>query len=254
MKITILGCHGGNSDKAFLTSFLVNEELLLDAGSASQTLTLEEQLKIRSILITHSHLDHIASIPFIADNIVGRTDSPVEVAAPEPVLTPLKEHLFNDRIWPDFTQIPHSLSPVIRLKTLENEKGQSVCGLMVTPVKVHHAVPTYGYIIREGGRSLVYTGDTGPTNRIWELTNKEKGVKGIITEISWPNRMKKEAEISCHMTPERLLRELDKIEDKKIPVYIYHLKPPYEEEILEEIKTLGRKNMRVLKRWDIIEI
>jgi len=254
MNITILGCHGGNSNKTNLTSFLVNENLLLDAGSASQVLSLEEQLRIRSVLVTHSHLDHIATIPFIADNIVGRFETPIEIAAPEPVLIPLKEHLFNDKIWPDFTHIPHSISPIIRLKTLENEKSANICGLTVMPVKVHHAVPAYGYIIRENGNALAYTGDTGPTNRIWEVINKEAGIKGIITEISYPNRMKREAEISCHMTLERLLPDLDKIEDKEIPIYIYHLKPLYEEEIIDEIKSAGRKNITILKRGDVIEI
>ncbi|MEK6589530.1 MAG: 3',5'-cyclic-nucleotide phosphodiesterase [Nitrospinota bacterium] len=249
MEIKVLGCYGGNAPGQHLTSFLINNRILVDAGSVTSALTLKEQTDIDVIILTHSHLDHVLGIPFLADNINGRKKNTVDIVSVNDVIEPVKEHILNDRIWPDFTQIPHTVSPILRFKIIEEDTETMINGLKIRPVKVSHSIPTVGYIIADESGAIAYTGDTGPTKKIWERIRQEKNLKFIITEVSYPNNMKKLAEISRHLTTEMLKEEIKKIDLPNIPIYIYHLKPPFIEEIKSEIAQLP--NVTVLRQGDV---
>jgi ribonuclease BN (tRNA processing enzyme) len=249
MEIKVLGCYGGNAPGQHLTSFLINNRILVDAGSVTSALPLKEQTDIDVIILTHSHLDHVLGIPFLADNINGRKKNTVDIVSVNDVIEPVKEHILNDRIWPDFTQIPHTVSPILRFKIIEEDTETMINGLKIRPVKVSHSIPTVGYIIADESGAIAYTGDTGPTKKIWERIRQEKNLKFIITEVSYPNNMKKLAEISRHLTTEMLKEEIKKIDLPNIPIYIYHLKPPFIEEIKSEIAQLP--NVTVLRQGDV---
>lgn len=251
MKLKILGCYGGNAPGYHLTSFLINNKILVDAGSVTAALTIKEQTDIDAILLTHSHLDHVSGIPFLADNINGRKKNPIDIIAVKEVIEPLKTHILNDHIWPDFTQIPHTVSPVLRFKVIEEDKEVFTNELKIRAVKVSHSIPTVGYIIADESGAMVYTGDTGPTKKIWERIREEKNLKFIITEVSYPNSMKDLSEISRHLTPEMLKKEIEKIALPDIPIYIYHLKPQFLEEIKKDIASLNLPNIKILEQGDI---
>jgi cAMP phosphodiesterase len=235
MKFRVLGCFGGHGPGFNLSSFLIQDRYLLDAGAASSMLTFEEQAKIDHILLTHAHLDHILGIFFLADNVLGQRKTPVTVYSIPFVISSLKDHMLNNIIWPDFTKIPSADSPVVALKVVGEGSSYSIGDLTVTPIAVSHSVPSVAYLVKESEGTLLYTGDTGPTRKIWKVVASVKDLKAIIVEISFPNRMQKIADLSGHLTPQSLRAELTKAGDSFPPVYVTHIKPQFLEEITQEL-------------------
>lgn len=254
MELKVLGSQGGSAPARHLPSFLLDGHVLLEAGSVTATLGLSEQLQLREVLVSHAHLDHAGGLPFLADNRfcnpVGSGRSPsLGVSSIAPVIDDLQAHLFNGRLWPDFTRVPTERDPALRLQTLETGKSNVVAGhLTVIPVPVHHTVPAVRFVIHDGTAALVFSGDTGPTSRLWEVARELGNGRAIIVETSFPNRLDGLAERSGHLTPAQLARELDKM--PPCPVWVYHIKPAFHEEILEELAPLDG-HVRVLSDGEI---
>jgi len=217
-----------------MTSFLLNGELALDAGSLTQALPIEDQRRIQRIVLTHSHLDHTASIPFLVENVFGEPHGTLEILVTPQALRTVKLHLFNNDTWPDFTRIPNDLLPALRLTQVQPLQPFEVNGLRLTAVPVHHTVPTHGYLIEDDGGAVLFTSDTGPTEKVWEVANSTPRLRALIVEVSFPNRMQAVADISRHLTPSALAVELAKLR-RDVPVYLYHFKPPYVDELRAEI-------------------
>jgi ribonuclease BN (tRNA processing enzyme) len=217
-----------------MTSFLINGELALDAGSITQALPLEAQRRIRHIVLTHSHLDHTASIPFLVENTFGQQREALEILVTPQVLHTVKLHLFNNDTWPDFTRIPNDLLPALRLVQVEPRVPFSANGLQLTPIPVRHTVPTHGYLVEDEGGAVLFTSDTGPTKEVWEVANRTPALRAVIVEVSFPSRMQSVADISLHLTPTTLAAELAKLE-RDVAVYLYHLKPAYVDELRQEL-------------------
>lgn len=240
MKFRVLGSFGGDSPTCRMTSFLIDEVVAIDAGAITRALSLEEQRRIGHVLVTHSHMDHTATLPFLIENIFGATGGPVSIYCAKRVLSGVRRHLFNNDTWPDFSRIPNHLYPSLVFKEIEPEVPFVISGLAggdleVTAIPVNHLVPTVGVLLRQGGSSVIFTSDTGPTERIWEVANTTGDLAAIITECSFPDRLLEVAEVSLHFCPSLLARELEKL-TRPIPVYLYHLKPPYLDEIRDELK------------------
>ena len=217
-----------------MTSFLINGDLALDAGSITQALPLEAQRRIRRIVLTHSHLDHTASIPFLVENTFGAHRDALEILLTPQVFRTVKLHLFNNDTWPDFTRIPNDLLPALRMVQIEPRKLCTSNGLQLTPIPVNHIVPTHGYLVDEGTGSVLFTSDTGPTEEVWEVANRTSNLRALITEVSFPSRMQNVADVSLHLTPTTLAAELAKLK-RDVPVYLYHLKPAYVDELRDEL-------------------
>ena len=188
MIFRVLGSSGAELPGYHSPAFLVDGCVLLDAGTIGSYLTENEQWKIRDIVITHAHLDHIKAIPFLADNIIMKNRShSIKLFGIKETLSDLKKHLLNNKIWPDFTKISSSLEPVIKLKTISAGRAFKVNGYTVYAYRVNHTVPAVAYIIIDKkGKSLLYTGDTGPTEAIWKTPH---ALDALIVETSFPNRM-----------------------------------------------------------------
>jgi len=248
--------YGGQLPGKRLTSFLVNEEVLVDAGGVTESLTLKEQIKIGTILISHTHLDHIRDIPFLADNILGRREKPIPIVATEQVIQGLKDHFLNNSIWPDFTVIPSRESPVLRWETKKEETPFATDHLEVEFVRTNHPVPTFAMFLKNNrGDTILYSADTGPTERIWEKVKKYRSsLKGIILEVSFPNRLKEISLLSGHLTPAMIPEELRKGGKLDLPIYLFHIKPVYEEEILEEIQKLKDPRLSPLTQGETLQI
>ncbi|MFV2071108.1 MAG: MBL fold metallo-hydrolase [Thermoanaerobaculales bacterium] len=239
MEFRVLGSFGGDSPECRMTSFLIDGRVAVDAGAITRALSLEEQRKIRHVVVTHTHMDHTNTLPFLIENIFGSADGPVSVYCMKRVLAGVRRHLFNNDTWPDFSRIPDNLYPSVRFEEIDSEQPFTIDGLpggrlKITAVPVNHIVPTCGLLLRQGGSSVIFTCDTGPTERIWEVANETADLKALITECSFPNRLQNVADVSLHLTPQSLGRELTKLR-REVPVYIYHLKPPYLEELREEL-------------------
>lgn len=263
MIVRVLGCHGSEltvnglqgSHECRTCGFLVNDAVMLDAGTISAALVDKEQAKIRHVLVSHTHIDHIKALPLLADNMAGFTDKgPIQVWSVPVVLQALHDHVFNDVIYPDFTCLPSAEGPVMALKPLEEEVPGSLDGYQVTAVPVDHIVPTVGFILRGGDGALLYSGDTSETQRIWEAARGEHRLKAAFVETSFPNDLSDLAKTSGHLTPEMLGREWHKLGRPDVPFYIYHRKPPYRDLIAEELARLKLPNIKVLEEGQRIQL
>jgi cAMP phosphodiesterase len=244
MLLEILGCHGGSVPRRRLPSFLINGNVLLEAGSITNALPLGAQASIEHVLLTHAHLDHTVGLAFLVDNIqsaqtTAAGNATVNAAAIAPVVDDLRTHCFNNRLWPDFTKLPTPGDPALRFQILRERESTEFGSLRIIPVPVHHAVPATGFIVHDGSAGLVFSGDTGPTDEIWKMAREFKGIHAVIVETAFPNRLEDLATVSGHFTPALLQREMDKMPDA--PLWVYHIKPAHFEETAEELMRLGSR-------------
>ena len=251
MKFRVLGCSGGQVPGQQLSSYLVNENLLIDAGSTTAVLNLHAQSKIKNALITHAHLDHVMSLATLADNLFG-VDGVIHVWGLADVLAGLHKSFFNDTLWPDFTRITGDgqSSPVLSLHALTPGKPAAIDGLRITAIPVHHAVTSTAFFVENQRAVLLHVGDTGPTEKIWEIARKKENLRAVVLEASFPNRLQEIADLSQHLTPRTLAAEAEKLGRPSVPIFVTHLKPQYREEIISEIKKLKGLHAKILKQGD----
>jgi ribonuclease BN (tRNA processing enzyme) len=252
VRIRVLGAHGGSTPWHRQTSFLLDGTVALDAGALTQSLTLEEQSRVRSIIVTHSHLDHIASLPFLVENVFGRRQEAIEVVATRDVAALLQAHLFNDAIWPDFTRIPTHLLPAVTFRVVEAGVPFRVNGLHALAVPVSHVVPTYGYLVWNDEACVVFSSDTGPTEALWAEARRRADLKAIFVECSFPDSMSEIAEVSKHLTPRTLREEMRKF-PASVPVNLYHMKPPTLPALKADVAALADPRIRILDDGDELE-
>jgi ribonuclease BN (tRNA processing enzyme) len=235
MKIRVLGAYGAEGLAQRPTAFLVDDTILIDGGTVGGALSTDEQLRIEHALLSHAHLDHVAGLAFLTETLaLYETPTPLTITSLEPVVKALRSAIFNDSVWPDFSQLPSAGAPVVRYRTLVEDTEQSVGGLVVTPVAVNHTVPCSGFVLRDGTSAVVYSGDTAPTEALWKTAARVPGLRAVILECAFPNRLSGLADVAKHMTPERIRRELDKL-PADVPVLIYHVKPQFKDEIGDEL-------------------
>jgi len=245
MIIRVLGGHGGKAKGLETTSFLVDSSLLVDAGAVAGSLSIDDQKKIDHILITHTHLDHIKDLAFISDNCFGLRNKPFEVHTHSSVEKCIKDHLLNDIIWPDFSKLPSEKNPTIHFNQLTPEVHFHLGKYKITPVPVNHPTDAMGYIVDDGECTVIFTGDTGPTQRIWELAHAQKNLKAIFTEVSFPNNLQKVADLSQHHTTDTIRNELKKM-PPNVDIILTHLKPNYINEVRSEIALIKDSRIKVL--------
>lgn len=250
MKLRVLGSFGGSVKGSYLSCFLINDTVALDAGSLTQTLRLEEQLRVRDIIISHAHLDHNGALPFFAINVYGRVEEPVVVHGTGPVVRSLREHMFNGVLWPDFSCLPNHDHPTLKFKEIKNGRAFSVSKLRFTAIPVNHITPTAGFLVEDRTSSILYTSDTGPTERVWQVAREARNLKAIITEASFPNEEEELARASGHMTPAMLGKELEKV-GRRTRVLVTHIKPGHRRRISRQLRGLDRPRLELLQQGRI---
>lgn len=238
MNIRVLGAFGSEGPGQRPSAFLVNDRTLVDAGSVAGGLSLPEQLAIESVLLTHAHLDHLVGAAYLADTFaICDVRRAITIACLAPVIETVRTGIFNNTVWPDFSVIP-GVCPAVTYRALAPEREHRFGELRVIPVAVHHTVPAAGFIVHDGVSGFVYSGDTGPTEALWKTARTVPGIRAVFVECAFPNRLADLADISRHMTPERLRRERDKM-PPDVPVLVYHVKPAFADETAEELSRLG---------------
>lgn len=248
MKVKVLGCSGSESIGHRTPGFLVNDRVMLDAGTIGAALTIQAQSRITDIFISHTHLDHIKGLLFLADNVIGRIAQPVNVRAIPKVIDAIRKHLMNDLIWPDFTAIPTAKDPVLAYKPFPAGRTVAAAGLKVKAIPMNHPVPAVGFLVSDGRSSFIYSADTGPNEGLWAEARKAKNLQGIIVDTSFPNGMEHVAYASGHFTPAQLHEDLTRARvGTGVPIYIYHIKPVHKDRVIRELRALGRRNVKVLK-------
>ena len=247
MKIRVLGCSGGIGGGLRTTALLVDDDILIDAGTGVGDLSLESLARIDHIFVTHSHLDHVTSIPFLVDTVCWMRASPIVVYGIKEVLDILRAHLFNWKIWPDFTQIPDGDNPFMVYREIKVAETVEIRGRRFTAIPANHTVPAVGYAVESARSALIFTGDTAANDALWKVVNATKNLKYLIIETAFSNKERDIATASKHLCPETLAEELEKM--RATPeVYITHLKPGEGALTMKEVsQAAGRWRPRMLE-------
>ena len=254
MQVRVLGCSGGIGARARTTSFLVDHDILLDAGTGVEDLSVEELAAIDHVFLTHSHLDHIAALPLLVDSVGGLRSRPLVVHALPETILPLKTHIFNWVIWPAFTEIPHYERPWMVFEPIGIDSTVELAGRWVRSLPANHTVPALGFHIFNERAALVFSGDTGPNDEFWRIVNSVENLRYLIIETAFPNRDQDLAVTSRHLYPIQLGQELEKLK-REPQVLVTHLKPSDRKVIERELDAwAGRFAPRVLERGDVFEL
>jgi len=231
-----------------MTCLLINGSIALDAGSLSQVLTVQQQVGVHSILLSHSHMDHTNSLPFFIENVYGKSErGAIDIHASEATIYAIRKYLFNNATWPDFTRLPNHLLPAVRFHEFQSEQPLVIEDVTFTPIPVDHLVPTHGFLIEQDGAAILWSSDTGPTQRLWEIANRTPNLKALCIDTSFDNSLQEVADISLHLTPRTLEVELAKLQ-RRVPILLHHLKPPCVERIVREVRNLRNPDIDFLEQ------
>jgi cAMP phosphodiesterase len=254
MKLRILGCSGGiGGEHLRTTSLLVDDDMLIDAGTGVADLSIDELARIDHLFLTHTHLDHIACLPLMIDSVADRRARPLTVYAIPEVLDILRKHIFNWLVWPDFAEVPSAENPFMRYQPIELLQPVTIGSRHLTPLPVDHTVPAVGYRLDSGAGSLVFSGDTGPCDALWQAVNQIDNLRHVIIECAFPDSEAPLAVLSKHLCPSMLASELPKLE-RPCEIHITHLKPGQMDLTMAEIeRCLGEFKPRMLRNNQVFE-
>ena len=246
MDVTVLGCAGSMAEGHHTTSFLVDQDLLIDAGSGAGTLSVESLQRIDHVLLSHSHLDHVLALPLLADVVmrhrIEHSRGPIQVHALPQTLEVLRQHLFNNRLWPDFTRLPSPADPALKLVPFEVGQTLNLAGHCIQILPAAHAVPAVGFAVWDKGRAdapvWAYSGDTGPNPTIWPVLARLPHLRHWVMEVAFADADRELARVSGHHCPASLDPELADLPEH-VEVHLTHLKPGEWDSVCEDLKRRG---------------
>lgn len=244
MKIRILPSSPDAGRIQHLISFVVDGRLAVDAGCVGLCGTPAAQTAITTVLLTHSHLDHVCSLPIFAMNVLDCASRGVTAYAPVAVIDTLRRDLFNWRLWPDFTALALNGRPLLTFEPIEPRRPITIDGLTVTAIPVNHPVPTVGYMIDDDEAAVLFALDTGPTEEIWEVASANLRLKAVFIDVAFPDDMSELAEASGHLTPRLLRDQLARLPETVASIAV-HLKPAYYDRIVDQLGHVGIPNLSV---------
>lgn len=246
MQLKVLGCSGGIGGANLTSAFLLDERVLIDAGTGVGALSFDALTQIEHVFLSHAHFDHIACLPMLLDSVIGKPGwQPVHLHASEETIAILREHIFNWRIWPDFSLIPDEASAILRYSPQAEGETHSVCGAQITALPAEHTVPAVGFRIDNGQSSLIYSGDSVGGDAFWQAVNATENLSTLIIETAFPDRESRLAHSARHLCPHTLMRQLQHLQ-RDVDILITHLKPADSELIMREIHALGLKARALL--------
>jgi len=241
MQLRILGCSGGIGRHLRTSSYLIDDDILLDAGTGVGDLSMEEMRKLRRIFITHSHMDHIVSIPLLVDTLFSSIKQPLEIHARAETINMLRKHIFNWAIWPDFSELPNKQAPVMVFRPMKPGDVIDFNGRRIEMIDVNHTVPACAYAVTSGGRTMAYSGDTSTNESLWSRLNEYPRVDFMIVESAFANHDLQLSQLAKHYCPSLLADDLKKFRHRP-QLGISHLKPGEEQRIMDECRSaLGRE-------------
>jgi len=254
MRLRVLGCSGGIGVGLRTTSLLLDDDILIDAGTGLGDLQLEEMAAVRDIFITHSHLDHLAGLPLLLDSVFERIQTPITLYSQPETIAAIKAHLFNWTIWPDFTRLPSEGNGVLKLVEMLPGQTLDISHRRIEMIPVNHAVPAVGYRVEAGGRSIAFSGDTTTNNTLWEALNQHESLDVLIVEAAFLNRDLEVSRHAHHYTPELLGADLRKLRHQP-DIYITHTKPGAEDQIFAKCRiAAGDRKVQLLSHGQIFTL
>jgi len=246
MKLRVLGCSGGIGVGLRTTSLLIDDDVLIDAGSGVGDLTLTEMRKIRHIFLTHSHMDHFTFLPLLVDSIFDTTKDPIVVHGQAQTIEALQKHIFNWVIWPDFAKLPTPDKPVMRYEIIQANQTYELLGRVFETITVNHIIPCIGYRVSSASGSFAFSGDSTTQDHFWEMLNRRDSLDLLIVEAAFPDSERELSIKAGHYTPSLLGADIAKL--RHYPkIYISHTKPGQEELIVKECQEAfcGREVFRL---------
>lgn len=241
MRVRVLGCSGAIAQGCRTTAFLIDDRLLIDAGTGVGDLTLDEMRLIDEVVLTHAHLDHVAALPLMLDAVGKGRQKPLVVRALPETLDALRRHIFNDVIWPDFTRLPSPEQPFVRLVSMAVGDIFVVGGKRVEVLPAQHSIPAVGLAVDDGDGAWVFSGDTGPCEPFWERLRNIQ-VRALVLEVAFSSCDESLAQQSGHFCPGTLVFEWDRwLNCPDYPIYITHTKPAETDVIMEELALWSRQ-------------
>ncbi|HET6851205.1 MAG TPA: 3',5'-cyclic-nucleotide phosphodiesterase [Pyrinomonadaceae bacterium] len=236
-----------------LTCFLIDDCVAVDAGSIAIALSNEQRVTVRDIIVTHPHMDHIASLPIFIDDLYPTLKEPMRIHATPEVIELLERDVFNWNVYPRFSDLKNNYGPVMEYIPIPLGAPFKVAHLSVIAVPVNHIVPTIGLVVSDGKRSVAFSSDTAETEAFWKIVNDMKGLDALLIEASFPNRLAKLADVSRHFTPASLGQELKKLNHNGLDIMAVHLKPSYRDEIIEQLNALNIPKLGVMEPGRVYE-
>lgn len=249
MKITLLpsACSArGVNPHQYATTYLINDRIAIDAGAIGFHDGPAEQAAIRHVFLSHTHMDHVASLPIFLENIIGLSDAPVTLYGSTDVEQCLRQDLFNGRVWANFLELTHEGKPFALLRTIAGGQSVEVEGVRITPIAVNHAVPTLGFIVEDARAAVVIPSDTGPTEEIWKRAAQTPNLKAVFLEATFPDKDAALAELTKHLTPAGFVREMQKL-PMSVPFYAVHIKARFRDQVIRELQAHRLANVEIAK-------
>jgi len=257
MKIQMLPStideNGRASARQHLMSIIIDDCVAIDAGCLAMACSDLQRRQVRDIVLTHPHLDHIAGLPLFIDDLFSTLTAPIRVHATREIIDILERDIFNWAIYPRFSELLNDFGPVVEYLEFLQGANFDVRHLSIRSVAVHHKVSANGFIVSDGRVSIAITGDTAETDEIWELCNTTPDLKAVLAECAFPDEMDKLASVSDHLTPRRLAREIEKLHDHALPVFVINIKPMFREKVVEQIEALNLPRVEILEVSKIYE-
>lgn len=250
----IPSCFGATEadGPGYLTSYLVNDTLAIDVGSLGFYASPQEQGRVRHVLLSHTHMDHLASLPIFLENVYDMGGPPVTVYGSADVISSLRRDIFNDRLWPDFIALSEGRTPFLKIEQLEADRPLVLDGVRITPVPIHHVVPTFAFLLEEDNVAVAIVTDTGPTDAIWKRLNQTPNLKAVFLEATFPAALTPLAQVSQHLTPAQFAGEVGKLE-KRTSVRAVHIKPRFYNQVVAELRALGLPDLEVVQGGKVYE-
>ena len=255
MQIRVLGCSGSIAAGCRTTAFLLDDDVLIDAGTGVGDLTLDELARIDDVLLSHSHLDHILGVPLLADSVMRRRVGrpPIRIHGLPATLAALRAHVFNGAIWPDFTRLPTAEQPILALQAFEIGDVLHFGTRQIEVLPALHTVPAVGFAVRGDTRCWVFTGDTAPNPALWARL-RDMPVGSLVIETAFRDDEHRLAQVSRHLHPAALGRELAHLAEGA-DVYITHIKPGELDAVMAEITALDpRHPVRALAAGQVMPL
>ncbi len=255
MKIKILGCSGGRSIDGDPTCFLIDDKILIDTGAVTTKLDDEALKNLEHLIITHSHFDHIADLPFLMEKLFWVKKDVFNIHSSKESRDTILSHVLNNSVWPNLVEIAKSRNDIFKWNVINNSNTFNISNYEITSIRVNHIIPTDGLIIDDGKYSIAFTADTYITEEFWKMCNEKSNLKSVIADVSFPDHMDETAELTRHLTPKLFFEETKKLNRDDITYYISHLKPLFKNEVLQDLSKLSNHNsLEVLRDGMVLDI
>lgn len=226
---------------------MIDDRVAIDAGTLAHAATDEIRSKLRDVVLTHAHLDHIAGLPLFLDDLFASLESPLRLHASSDVIEILERDIFNWSVYPCFSALTNGHGKVLEYVPMTVNSSASVAHLQITPINVNHKVPTSGFIISDGQTVIALTGDTAEVGEFWDAVNGLDRLDALLIECAFPDEMAELAKVSHHLTPQLLKNELGKFLKTDCPIFVVNIKPTYRERVIHEIDELSIRNLSILE-------